>query len=473
MTLSEATVNSIFYDNNTLYNGQPIKWIVANHNSEGSGITALMMYESITGMSYDVKEPQNPDSNIASNGYGKYEVSNILQWLNSDAKANEWFSPQHEYDQSPNSDSVGDTYANKAGFLNGFNPTFKNVLRSITKLGVSRKVHIPGSAEMNINVGDQRANVDVGVAYSSFTYPYYNYANRQYVIRHTLENYQKVIIYSRSAQYFDGKLVSAVTKNENPTLYIPLMIYVPSDLPVKYESGAYYLSYGVNVPYSDYGNHKKGFSFNFNVTSGVNDKVTNKVYIDGVRVIEGQVDANTDATIDLLDEYISPLSLGLHTVTVEGTQNELTASTSFTFTKIAESVPIIYSSDVGHVAEAFETTYQVYDEDGDSLNVEIKLDGNTIISETGVEQETDLNIEITSSQFSALSYGEHILKITVTDGTNTVTKDISFTKNSVPSVNISGIPTGLIIRPFSVTVNYDNADGEEVTISADIDGVPI
>lgn len=484
MKLSEAPVNSVFYDNATLYNGQPIKWIVAAQNVDGDGIVSLMKYDGISKRAFDVKEPQNPDTKIVNDGNGSYEYSNLLQWLNSMYGANSWYSPQHQYDQSPNSANVGGTYASEAGFLNAFGSVLKQAMQPVSKMNVTRRVHLPsvrelaGSRRYSTQV-DNEITVDTEAEYPGFSHPCFGDYSYQYMDPGALirsnpkEESNKVGYAEKNASYpLIAKSIGALVST-NVEKYIIPCIYLPASLPITYSNGAYYLSYEINTPYSDYGSHKAGFSFVVNVTSGENGNVTAKVLIDGTQVKTTTISPNTDATITLADGDVSSLANTAHTVTIEATQNGITANTSFTYTKIPESIPVIYTNEIGHVAEPFETTYQVNDEDGDSIDVVIKLDNTTIISGTDVEQGVDLSIEITSSQFSALSYGEHTLTITATDSTNETTSRISFTKNSIPTVSINGIPTGLIIRPFSVTVDYDNADGEEVTISADIDGVPI
>lgn len=68
---------------------------------------------------FDEAEIDNPDSNRKDMGNNRWSVSNIRQWLNSNGAANEWFTPQHQYDTAPNA------YAANPGFLTGFNDEIK------------------------------------------------------------------------------------------------------------------------------------------------------------------------------------------------------------------------------------------------------------------------------------------------------------------------------------------------------------
>ena len=140
---------------------------------------------------------------------------------------------------------------------------------------------------------------------------------------------------------------------------------------------------------------------------------------------------------------------------------------------MAESVPIIFTNAIGRVTTAFNTVYQVYDEDGDSINLVVRLDNTQIDSKTNAPQNTDITLSVSTSQFNALSYGNHNITIEATDGTNTSTATIVFTKNSVPTVSISNPQIGEVTEPFTVEVTANSADGDAVTIKAYIDGQEI
>lgn len=61
----------------------------------------------------------------ASYGYNRWKYSAVRQYLNSDAAAGEWWSPQHVFDRAP---SVAST---KAGWLAGCTDDFKNALTAV------------------------------------------------------------------------------------------------------------------------------------------------------------------------------------------------------------------------------------------------------------------------------------------------------------------------------------------------------
>jgi hypothetical protein len=137
----------------------------------------LMTKNIIRYAAFDAQEPNNPlvddswDRPLRqSGGNNRWSVSNIHQWLNSEGSANEWFTPQHEYDEAPTNDNVfsesgtSGAYADDPGFLDGFSTeikqhfaTVKNktILCDADKLALSKdyeetedKVFLPSYTEM-------------------------------------------------------------------------------------------------------------------------------------------------------------------------------------------------------------------------------------------------------------------------------------------------------------------------------------
>ena len=134
-----------------------------NHTGYPENSTTLITDELILLRAFDAKEPNNTDSGRRDYGNNRYSVSNIDQWLNSTASAGQWYSPQHDTDQSPNGISVvsQNPYDVDAGFLNGFDPRFieamqdttiKVALNTVTDGGgydtLVRKVFLPSKAEL-------------------------------------------------------------------------------------------------------------------------------------------------------------------------------------------------------------------------------------------------------------------------------------------------------------------------------------
>lgn len=116
----------------------PIIWKIADKNHEGypENSVTLVTNQIIKLLCFDAKEPDNDDSGRKSGGNSRYIYSNVRQWLNSDADAGQWYTPQHSADAPPNSENVWGTsegmavnpYDTIAGFLNSFTEAERAVL---------------------------------------------------------------------------------------------------------------------------------------------------------------------------------------------------------------------------------------------------------------------------------------------------------------------------------------------------------
>ena len=109
---------------------EPIVWLIVDRNHYGNNEVTLLTEKVIDFRAYDAGEPNNP---VPSRDYGnnRYDVSNIHQWLNSEAGANEWYLPQHSVDQSPDAYDLvtsGTEYTRRPGFLNNFTADEKRLM---------------------------------------------------------------------------------------------------------------------------------------------------------------------------------------------------------------------------------------------------------------------------------------------------------------------------------------------------------
>ena len=98
-------------------------------NDELKPTITLMSKNVIRNAAFDANEPNNPSYDEEQGvdvrgewGNNRWSVSNIRQWLNSKGAANNWFIPQHEYDEEPNTRYIYEdyAYADAPGFLAGF-----------------------------------------------------------------------------------------------------------------------------------------------------------------------------------------------------------------------------------------------------------------------------------------------------------------------------------------------------------------
>lgn len=94
----------------------PITWLKASKDNEFLSEFVLDL------LKFDVQERTNPNRDMYWHGNGNYELSNILQFMNSYEE--EWYEPTHDYDAPPgnanNTQDGSGEYVNHAGFLHDF-----------------------------------------------------------------------------------------------------------------------------------------------------------------------------------------------------------------------------------------------------------------------------------------------------------------------------------------------------------------
>lgn len=94
----------------------PITWLKANKDGEWLSEFVLDMVK------FDEEERNNPNRDCRYCGNGNYELSNVLQFLNS--FEDDWYGPMHEYDAPPgvltrHGERPGE-YLRHSGFLHEF-----------------------------------------------------------------------------------------------------------------------------------------------------------------------------------------------------------------------------------------------------------------------------------------------------------------------------------------------------------------
>lgn len=101
-------------------------------------------------MCFDAKEASNSNSDRKQYGNNRYQYSNILQWLNSNAAAGAWYSAKHSADAPPTNANVWNNYNEYdawAGFLAMLDPKFVAELLTTTQTVARNTVTDGGSYE--------------------------------------------------------------------------------------------------------------------------------------------------------------------------------------------------------------------------------------------------------------------------------------------------------------------------------------
>lgn len=172
-TLAMLPVGTLVKDPSSTFLGEPVIWKIADINHEGypDNSVTLISDKCVAIRPFDAKEPNNSNSDRQKTGNNRYSVSNIRQWLNSDAEAGQWYSAQHSADTPPNSgniyqsSSIGiNPYDTKAGFLNMFSQNFKNALLDTNLVVALNTVTDGGGSETVTDKIFLASNTEVGLA---------------------------------------------------------------------------------------------------------------------------------------------------------------------------------------------------------------------------------------------------------------------------------------------------------------------
>ena len=136
-SLNALAVGALVKDTGTLYNGKPIIWKIADkgHTGYPSGAVTLITERIISLKCFDAIESGNSDGDRRNYGNNRWTLSNVRQWLNSQAAAGKWYSAQHSADAAPTNANVWSNYNEydaEAGFLAGFSANFVAALLSTT-----------------------------------------------------------------------------------------------------------------------------------------------------------------------------------------------------------------------------------------------------------------------------------------------------------------------------------------------------
>lgn len=167
--LSDLSIGSLVKDPNSLFLGEPVIWKIADKNHEGypDNSVTLITDKIVAIRAFDAREPNSSNTDRQSGGNNRYSVSNIRQWINSDAGEGQWYSAQHDADQAPTAGNVYsdyNIYADDAGFLNGFSQNFKNALLDTTLTVGLNTVTDGGGSETVVDKIFLASKTEVGLA---------------------------------------------------------------------------------------------------------------------------------------------------------------------------------------------------------------------------------------------------------------------------------------------------------------------
>ena len=495
-TLGSLPVGARIKEKDTKYLGVPIVWLKADsdHTDYPSGSTTLITEKLIARRAVDAKEPSNANSDRKNYGNNKYSVSNIDQWLNSDAAAGAWYSARHSADQAPSSTTYvsANPYSGKAGFLSEFSPAFKKALlnttlkvalNTVTDGGnyetITRKVFLAsraetfGAAENSVMEGSLLAlfaeNTNaVRVAYYAQTSvqdggtagnaDYWWLRTPSSSSSCSVRNVNSGGTLSNSNAYGGARGVRPLCNLKSDILVsdsvddegcyeLLLPVDAPENISVK---TPIYCSPDYNTGGIEGGKAEVSWSAvegaeKYILERSINGGVFNPIYSgDGI--------AFTDSITDNIN------TVQYRVCSVKGILQSEEYKTAATVV-VQDNYPPFISGDntaLGNTATRIKYRYTVYD--GDDVNVTVKEYVNTTLlrtyTATGSQENT---LEIDLETWNGLPVGDNTIKIVVTDNNNaTATQTKHFNKIG-GVIEFEYVPFGnqIAVRPKAINVQLD------------------
>jgi len=404
-------------DPNTTYNGEPIIFRILEHGHTGdpAGTTALECRDIISLKCFDAKEPSNSDSNRKQYGNNRYLYSNLSQWLNSNAAANAWYTAKHSADQKPDSSNVWqqsgtaiNPYDTEAGFLTNFSAELRDALQTVSKTTAKNTVTDGGGSETVQSKIFLLSNTEVGLA------------NENNIAEGTIYKY-----YSDDNQ--NSRRVKKVATAAACGNYTGTSA-----------GSAWY--WWLRTPIASYSYY--------------------------ARVVD------TDGSLNYGGAYsgnygVSPAFCVLSSLTV-GDTPDASGVYSMQFNATPSVTPA--SRNYGEINAAPTITVEVVDEDGDTYNGVVTLNGSQVQTFSGISSGS-YPLDMTSIWANAPVGSQSSIVVTVTDSQSaTATVTYTFTKSNASSIppTISGLSNNMRI-PASYYVNFTtstDAEGESQTIKA-------
>lgn len=337
---------------------QPIIWMVVDKNHSGypSNSITLITQKIIDLRAYDAIE--DGDSEEGLSGNINYRLSNINQWLNSEASAGNWYKATHNNDSPPNADNTrrGTEYQDRAGFLYNFTSAERLALLPTTltsqvnndlSMKMTVKVFLPslweilgtfmiedGSSRLNYFIS---GNVRCGLTSQAYTNtsssskPSTVDASWSYGTRSTYSaNAYTVSNEGKS----EGKTPSDGSRGIRPLINLSANTKISDTT----DSDGCYTVLAQNDPVisgsnTNLGTKTAGFSQTYTVADADNEAVTVTEYIDNVKVRSYVATLNATNTFAVTDKTWLKLSNGIHTLKITATDGFAEATRTFTFTK--------------------------------------------------------------------------------------------------------------------------------------------
>ena len=478
-----------------------------NHSGYPSNSVTLITEKIIQLMCSDAKEASNSNSDRRSYGNNRHIHSNILQWLNSNATAGNWYSPKHSADAPPTNANVWDNYNEYdawAGFLAMLDPKFVAELLDTT-LTVVKSSTDGGSYETFMAKMFLASTTEVGLANEN-----------------GIAEGVRIALFSNDASRVAYPTSECVSNSEytNSSFATSKGWYwwlrTPSSsharlVRVVLTDGALYYNYACNGSYgvrplcnlsssilvSDTTNSDGNYEIIYNTAPSAPSGITAPAQAYSGQNIEVSCAEASDPDGDALTycfersynsgawtevqnsaatTFTEAVSTAWNTLKYrvrakDSAGNYSAYTTSGDIAVIHNQPPVISgaNADLGVKREGFTYEYSVTDPDADIVNVVEKIDGTVHATKNNVELGETQTLSVIDDSFTALSNAIHTITITATDSAgNSAVRTLTFTKAIDGFVITLTEPLEAESQPTrcNITVTRDIPAGGEFKVEA-------
>lgn len=477
---------------------QDIIWVVVakNHTGYPTNSVTLLTERIVDMRCFDAAEPNSPNSDVQEYGLGRYELSNIRQWLNSSSDS--WYVAQHTYDQAPNGTytTKRTEYNTRPGFQRYFSSSERNAILStpiiyydysVGNKTVTDKIFIPSYREIT-GTDSSPFNVE-GTRWVYFT-------TNSMLAKLSQQAYTNSMSTTTSDPATSNWfwMTRSVLRSERDRVYAlhntapgSYSTFAPNDGSLGVRPA---MNLSTTLSVSDTTDGDGCYTFNWNSAppvpttlnvptiyggksatiswSSVNDPDGNAVTYQ----LEQSVNGGAFTTI------YTGANLSYSTVVPYGTTNvqfraratdSLGASsgyiTSTNRTVINNNAPTIdgTNSSLGTKSSEFTQTYKVTDAENNPVTVVESIDGVQIRSYVVTLGATN-SFSVTGNTWLSLTNGSHTMTVRATDGVDTTTRTWTFVK-SVNSLTITTRnPMATNTRPTRIKVIVNKTIPAEATM---------
>lgn len=439
-----------------------------NHSGYPSNSVTLITEKIIQLMCFDAKEPSNSNSDRKQYGNNRYQHSNILQWLNSNATAGAWYSAKHSADAPPTNANVWNNYNEYdawAGFLAMLDPKFVAELLTTTQTVARNTVTDGGSYETVTSKMFLASTTEVGlanennIAEGTLLALFSNNASRvAYPTAQCVSNSEYTDANFSTSKGWYWWLRTPNSSNAHGVRYV-------NSVGSLYYDSACYGRNGVrplcnlksSILVSDSPNSDGNYTVIYNSAPSAPPSITapdtaysgQNINISCAEAIDPDGDALTyvfersansgawtqvqSSAARTFSEMVSTSwnTLQYRVKAVDTAGNSSAYTTSGAIAVIHNQPPVIsgQNADLGVKREDFTYEYSVTDPDNDVVNVVEKIDGSTINTRNNVTLGETLTLSVGGNTFTGLTNAQHTIEIVATDSAgNSATRTLTFTK---------------------------------------------